>query len=76
MPRTDAYGGHGSGVPDPDELLTRKKAAELIGYSVSSIRRWDRVGILPRLQTVTGQVRYRRADVLAAAEPRPVQDVA
>jgi predicted site-specific integrase-resolvase len=40
------------------------------------VRRWDRVGILPQLRTATGRVRYRRADVLAAAEARPVEDVA
>lgn len=76
MPRTDAHGEPGNSGPAPVDLLTRKEAAALINYSLSTIRRWDRVGILPRLSTATGRVRYRRADVLAAAEARPVEDVA
>jgi excisionase family DNA binding protein len=76
MADTDAYGGTGSDAPGPHDLLTRKEAAELINYSVSTVRRWDRIGILPQLRTATGRVRYRRADVLAAAEARPVEDVA
>lgn len=73
MPDTDAYGGAVKSGPASDELLTRKEAAELINYSVSTIRRWDRVGILPQLRTASGRVRYRRADVLAAVEARPVE---
>jgi excisionase family DNA binding protein len=76
MPDTDAYNGAQNVAPGPEDLLTRKEAAELINYSVSTVRRWDRVGILPQLRTATGRVRYRRADVLAAAEARPVEDVA
>lgn len=76
MPSTDAYsGGRNSGIPDSDQL-TRKEAAALINYSISTIRRWERVGILPALRTPTGRVRYRRADVLAAAEARPEDEVA
>jgi predicted site-specific integrase-resolvase len=66
MPDTDTYGGPQSGTPDPDQLLTRKEAAALIGFSVSTLRRWDRTGILPSLRSQTGKPRYRRADVLAA----------
>jgi excisionase family DNA binding protein len=76
MPDTDAYGGTGSDAPGPQDLLTRKEAAELINYSVSTVRRWERVGILPQLRTATGRARYRRADVLAAAAAHPVEDVA
>jgi hypothetical protein len=76
MPRTDTHNEAGSSTSNPDDLLTRKDAAALINYSISSIRRWERVGILPTLRTPSGRVRYRRADVLAAVEPRPVDDVA
>lgn len=76
MPDTDTYGEPVSGTPGTEDLLTRQEAAALINYSVSTIRRWDRVGILPRLRTPSGRIRYRRADVLAAAEFRPVEDAA
>jgi predicted site-specific integrase-resolvase len=76
MPRTDTHTEPETPVPNDDDLLTRKDAAALINYSVSTIRRWDRVGILPLLRTPSGRVRYRRGDVLAAAEARPVEDVA
>ena len=69
MPHTETYGGPQSGT-DPDQLLTRKEAASLIGYSVNTLRRWDREGILTSLRTPTGKPRYRRADLLAAVAER------
>lgn len=68
MPHTDTYGGPASGTPDPEKLLNRKDAADLVGFSVSTIKRWDREGLLtPLRSTPTARPRYRRADVLAAA---------
>ena len=68
MPHTDTYGGPRNGAPDPDQLLTRKDAAALVGYSVSTIKRWDYVGLLTPLRSEPkARPRYRRADVLAAA---------
>ncbi len=67
MPRTDAYGGAGL-APDPDQLLNRKDAAALVGFSVSTIKRWDYQGPLTPLRSYeNARPRYRRADVLAAA---------
>ena len=67
MPETDTYGGTLTGTPDPDQLLTRKQAAALVGYSVSTLRRWDREGRLSPLRAhPEARPRYRRADVLAA----------
>lgn len=68
MPHTDTYGGPGSGAPDPDQLLTRKDAAALVGFSISTIKRWDYDGLLTPLRSrPKARPRYRRADVLAAA---------
>jgi len=68
MPETDTYGGPNSGTPDPDQLLTRKQAADLIRFSVSTLRRWEREGRLVALRGdyEYARPRYRRADVLAA----------
>lgn len=66
MPGTDTYEAQTS-APDPDQMLTRKEAAALLGYSVSTIRRWDAEGRLTPLRGHDkARPRYRRADVLAA----------
>ena len=77
MPHTDTYGGQGSGSPDPDQMLTRKEAAALLGYSVSTIRRYDRLGILTPLRSdPKARPRYRRGDLLAAVTADPAGDTA
>lgn len=77
MPHTDTYGGQGSGTPDPDQMLTRKEAAALLGYSVSTIKRWDYEGILTPLRSgPKAWPRYRRADLLAVVRPNPADDSA
>jgi excisionase family DNA binding protein len=68
MPDTDAYGGAVSGTPNPDQLLSIGEAAALIGYSVSTLQRWDRAGILTAERSPTNRRRYRRSDVLAAVK--------
>ena len=77
MPHTDTYGGPENGSPDPDQMLTRKEAAALLGYSVSTIRRYDREGILTPLRSdPKARPRYRRADLLAAVSATPTGDSA
>lgn len=64
MPDTDTCGGPETGAQH--EWMSIGDAAALIGYSVDSLRRWDREGILTaRRPHPKGQRRYRRADVLA-----------
>lgn len=48
-----------------DEILTVQQAAALVGYSVPTLRRWDRLGRLPALRTPGNQMRYRKSDLLA-----------
>jgi len=70
MPDMDTYSGPQMGGPDPDQLLTRKEAAALLGYSVSTVKRWEREGILTAHRAETNaktqaRPRYRRGDLLA-----------
>jgi excisionase family DNA binding protein len=48
------------------EFLTVFEAAELTGYSVSTLRRWDRLGQLKALRTPSGQYRYEKSELLAS----------
>lgn len=70
MPDTDTYGGPGNGTPD--EWLRVGEAAALIGYSVDTLRNWDRTGLLTAHRSPSGHRRYRRADVLAAIQKNEV----
>ena len=49
---------------NPSEMLTPNQAAELLGTSAASIRRWVKAGTLPAF-TIGGRVRIARSDVLA-----------
>jgi excisionase family DNA binding protein len=66
MPDMDTYLGDVSGTTDADPLLSVGEAAKLIGYSVSTLQRWDREGILTAERSPTNQRRYRRSALLAA----------
>lgn len=59
-----------------DQMLSVGEAAALIGYSVSTLQRWDRNGILKAHRTPTNQRRYRRSDVLAAVAVLPADESA
>lgn len=48
---------------DPDELLTTRQAAEIVGVGTTSIKRWSDEGRLPAIKTAGGHRRYRRRDV-------------
>jgi len=54
---------------DPD-VLTTGEAADLLGVSSETIRRWCKKGILPFNQPAV-EKRLRRADVLALMEKNP-----
>jgi len=68
---TDAYGG--PGLRTDDEVLTVSQAAKLTGFSVDTLRRWDKAGTLPALRTPGNQRRYRKSELLAALY-RPASD--
>lgn len=76
MPNTDAYSGGEDPAQNMEELLSVGEAATLIGYSVSTLQRWDRAGILKARRSPTNQRRYRRGDVLAVLDAEPAGDTA
>ncbi|MGE5659450.1 MAG: IS607 family transposase, partial [Actinomycetota bacterium] len=56
--------------------VTPKKAAEILGVHVSSLRRWESEGKLQAIRTPGGQRRYNLKEVEKAAEqPKPVVTV-
>jgi phage terminase Nu1 subunit (DNA packaging protein) len=52
-------------TPSKDQVLAvdEPKAAELIGVSPSTLRRWRRTGIGPRMIRLGVLIRYRPADL-------------
>lgn len=51
-----------------DELLTAREVAVMFKVSRQTVERWAKVGLLPTVPTPGGKLlRFRRADVLAAA---------
>ena len=45
------------------------EAARMLGVHPSTLRRWDKKGILrPSIRTLTGERRYTEADIVAARE--------
>jgi excisionase family DNA binding protein len=53
-------------VDKPEELLTGPEAAVLLQVTSETVRRWAKERKLAHLVLPSGQLRYRRADVLAA----------
>ncbi len=52
------------------ELLTIGQAAEIVGVSIDTLRRWDNDGTLPARRIGEGkQRRYRRADLDKLSPP-------
>lgn len=62
----DAYANESNSGHPSGELLTIAQAADVLGVSVVTLRRWDRSGALKALRTPTNRMRYRREDVLSA----------
>lgn len=51
--------------PEPADLLTVQQAAQLLGVSVPTMRRWDDTGkFVARRHPINGYRMYRKADVL------------
>ena len=50
-----------------DKLLKRGEVAKMFGVNARTVTRWSDRGLLPFIQTPTGQRRYRYGDVKAAA---------
>jgi DNA-binding transcriptional MerR regulator len=58
-------------VAEADELISIGEAADILGLSVTTLRRWDEAGIGPRpIRSSTGQRRYRRSDVIKERDGR------
>lgn len=58
---------------EPDALLPITEAAQILGLSVDTLRRYDRNGTLRAVRTPGGHRRFRRSDVealLAPSEPK------
>jgi excisionase family DNA binding protein len=54
------------GSPEPDRLISKREAAEIMGVSVRTIEREVAAGKLPRSR-VRGCVRFRLSDVFRIA---------
>jgi len=47
----------------PDDLLTRREAAAYLGRSVSSLERWEKAGIGPKITVFGKRKMYLRRDL-------------
>jgi hypothetical protein len=52
----------------PDDLLTRAQAAQLLSVDLSTLHNWNKSGKLRPLG-LSGRVYYRRSDIEAALTP-------
>jgi len=56
-------------MASPDDMLTPKEAAEILGISPETLKDWRRADAGPDFcRYETGTVRYKRADVIAYRE--------
>lgn len=55
---------------DPEALLPIGEAARLLGVSVETVRRWDRLGQIASIRTIGGQRRFRRSEINSLTEAR------
>ena len=53
-------------------LLSPRHAAEKLGISIDSLRRWEQQGILPSERTPGNQRRFHEEDILAVLNNRPL----
>lgn len=57
---------------EPDTLIPITEAAQILGLSVDTLRRYDRNGTLRAVRTPGGHRRFRRSEVVALlAQPEP-----
>lgn len=52
-----------SSYTDSDGYIPISEFAKLVGVSVSTVRRWDKEGLVTAVRTPTGHRRFRRCDV-------------
>lgn len=57
-------------MSEPDELLSLKDAARLLGVHPSTVRLWSNQGLLPVHRTQGGHRRFRRSEVMLWAGTR------
>ena len=49
-------------------LITIREAADLLGVSIKTIRRWEQQGKIASIRTVGGHRRFRRGDILQSVQ--------
>jgi predicted site-specific integrase-resolvase len=47
---------------EPSALLARRDAARVLGVSITTMKRWEKAGVLKPIK-VAGWPRFRRADI-------------
>lgn len=52
-------------MDDRQDLITTGQAAEVLGVSVQTVRRWEATGHLAAVRTPGNQRRFLRSEVLA-----------
>jgi excisionase family DNA binding protein len=57
-------------MDEPHDLMTTGEAANQLGVSVQTVRRWERSGALAAVRTPGNQRRFRRSDVDALLAPQ------
>lgn len=66
-----------SSAPDAAALLNTAEAAELLGVSEETLRRWAKARQIRHVAMPSGQFRFHRADIDAVLEPvEPVESAA
>ena len=58
----------GAIVLNPDDLITRKEAAEMLRVSGETLKRWGRAGKLETIRLSSRCIRYRRSAITALVE--------
>ena len=58
-------------MPDEASLLSTQEAADLIGVSGETLRRWAADKKVTHIRLPSGQLRFRLADIQDALQPIP-----
>jgi excisionase family DNA binding protein len=53
----------------PEDLVSALVAGELLQVSDETVRRWAADGLIRYVRLPSGQIRFRRRDILAILEP-------
>lgn len=57
--------------PDVPELMTPAEAADALGVTPTTVRRWADLGLLSHIRTAGGHRRYPRAEIQQALNTPP-----